>query len=350
MTIDARLNKLMPVLSARERAILVLESWKRGEQEDPKWRTTMPAEQSRQFNRLIELMNGSVLQMGQYITILEQQVDKLELRQCWLVTLVLWEEQLTAVRRAARLTLREPVTGSDYGAKQTALDEEWESVGDLAELLVDQHGDWREEDFETLEGWPEPVVSDAAWERVRAKEEKRLRRAVAAGELAGRGRGVSLCVQEGAFNAWAGLAPRPVPEDVLAFRVVPDSEAGDAEQERAAIHRLQEALDWRPLRVKDDPAEKRVIEVIAGHLRTSLASAFSELWQAMRAVDMVLAEVAAEFDGADPIRPLKREVLDSARTRLLGLAEQLVLLDVEIELAEPDEELLGLVRRMVRFE
>lgn len=35
MTIDARLNKLMPVLTARERAILVLESWKEGENEDP---------------------------------------------------------------------------------------------------------------------------------------------------------------------------------------------------------------------------------------------------------------------------------------------------------------------------
>ncbi len=107
MSIDARLNKLMPVLFARERAILVLESWKKGENEDPKWRSTMPSEQSSQFNRLIELMNGNVLQMGQYITILEQQVDKLELRQCWLVTLVLWEKQMAAVRRAARLRVQE---------------------------------------------------------------------------------------------------------------------------------------------------------------------------------------------------------------------------------------------------
>lgn len=57
-----------------------------------------------------------------------------------------------------------------------------------------------------------------------------------------------------------------------------------------------------------------------------------------------------EFDGADPIRPKKREMLDGARARMLGLAEQLIWLDVEIELPEPDQELLDLVRRMVRFD
>lgn len=118
MSIDVRLNKLMPVLSGKERAILVLESWKAREQEDPRWRSTMPTDQARHFNRLIELMNGSVLQMGQYITVLEQQQDKLELRQCWLVALVLWDEQLTEITRAAQIALRGPITDSEYAAKR----------------------------------------------------------------------------------------------------------------------------------------------------------------------------------------------------------------------------------------
>ena len=38
MSLDGRLNKLAPMLTAQERAILVLESWKEGRQEDPAWR------------------------------------------------------------------------------------------------------------------------------------------------------------------------------------------------------------------------------------------------------------------------------------------------------------------------
>ena len=35
MSLDARLHKLTPALSAQERAILVLRSWKAKEHEDP---------------------------------------------------------------------------------------------------------------------------------------------------------------------------------------------------------------------------------------------------------------------------------------------------------------------------
>ncbi len=253
----------------------------------------MPSEQATQFNRLIELMNGSVLQMGQYITILEQQVDKLELRQCWLVTLVLWEEQLTSVRRVARLTLREPVTESDYLEKQTALDVEWVPVADLAELLAGERQDWFESDLDVTEDWPEPVVSDEAWERIRAEEERRIRRAVVDGKLTGRGRGTAFRVQEGVFNAWSGLVSTPVPEGLLAYRVVPDSEAADVERERAAIGRLQEALDSQPLKLKDSEEEPRVLTALAGHLRKSLAANFRDLWQAVRACDLVLRAIAS---------------------------------------------------------
>jgi hypothetical protein len=349
MTIGASLNKLMPVLTARERAILVLESWKAGDEEDPLWRSTMPETQTNQFNRLIELMNGSVLRMGEYITILEQEVDKLELRQCWLVTLVLWEEQVQTVRRQARLVVQEPVTASEYQALQLELDEEWAPVAELAELLVDGHQDWGDADFETLEDWPEPVITDAAWERVRAEEERQLRKEVAAGTLAGKGRGAGLQVRIGEFNAWSGLESTPVPEDLLQYRVLPDEEAKEVELERTTTARLLDALDWRPLQLKDDPEEPRAREVIAGHLRTGLAEAFDSLWQAMCGVDLVLNEVALEFEGADPLRPRKREALEVIRGRLQHLARELIYLEVELALPEPDEELLDLLRRMVKL-
>ena len=78
MSIDARLNKLMPALTAKERAILILRSWKEGSDEDPLWRSTMPRDQSREFNRLISLMNVCNINVGFLIIFLDEQVQKLD--------------------------------------------------------------------------------------------------------------------------------------------------------------------------------------------------------------------------------------------------------------------------------
>jgi hypothetical protein len=53
MSIDYRLHRLSPKLSARERALLVLRSLKEGTPEDFAWRHTMPPAQAHDFNRLI---------------------------------------------------------------------------------------------------------------------------------------------------------------------------------------------------------------------------------------------------------------------------------------------------------
>ena len=87
MSIDARLNKLMPVLTARERAILVLRSLKDKTPEDPLWRRTMPQEQSKEFNRLIVLMNACNLHLPLFITMVEQHSEQMWLRLNWLMTL-----------------------------------------------------------------------------------------------------------------------------------------------------------------------------------------------------------------------------------------------------------------------
>ena len=50
-TLDTRLSRLMPALSAKERGVLVLRSLKDGTAEDPMWRSTMPLNQYAEFNR-----------------------------------------------------------------------------------------------------------------------------------------------------------------------------------------------------------------------------------------------------------------------------------------------------------
>jgi hypothetical protein len=88
MNLDARLNEVMPSLTARERAVLVLRSWKGRTPEDPTWRSTMPREQAAEFDRLIVLINACNLHVPLYITMIEQHTEKLLLRFAWWDSLV----------------------------------------------------------------------------------------------------------------------------------------------------------------------------------------------------------------------------------------------------------------------
>ena len=60
-----------------------------------------------------------------------------------------------------------------------------------------------------------------------------------------------------------------------------------------------------------------------------------------------MAEVAVEFDGADPIRPARQETLEWMRQRMLSLKDELALLGVSVELPEAGEEELQLLRHIV---
>lgn len=64
----------------------------------------------------------------------------------------------------------------------------------------------------------------------------------------------------------------------------------------------------------------------------------------MRSVDIVLEEVAAEFGGEDPLRPITRGILEETRHDLTNLHEVLNALDA-LELMEPDEEEMKLARK-----
>src|SRR5581483_105161 len=88
MSIDARLSRLSPVLTARERAVLVLKSLKDKTPEDPSWRRSMPPEQTEEFNRLIVLMNACNVYLPLYISVLHERVEQLYLRFYWYDTVL----------------------------------------------------------------------------------------------------------------------------------------------------------------------------------------------------------------------------------------------------------------------
>ena len=89
MSIDGRLDKLTVALTARERAVLILRSWKEEVPEDPQIRSKMPAEQALEFNHFIFLMNGVNCDLGTFTAYLSAMVGQLSLRLGWLITVAL---------------------------------------------------------------------------------------------------------------------------------------------------------------------------------------------------------------------------------------------------------------------
>jgi hypothetical protein len=123
---------------------------------------------------------------------------------------------------------------------------EWVPVDELAALLAEEYDGWEEADLKELEDG-ESQITDEAWGRVCTHKERWLRGLVAQGKLPGRGKGRHLKVMMGALDDLLGRKTDAFPDDYYSYRVLPDSDADEAGQERLDLRRLQDVLDWRPL-------------------------------------------------------------------------------------------------------
>ncbi len=348
MSIDSRLKQLSPTLSARERAILILKAWNEGRPEDPAWRRTMPQSQLAGFGRYIDLMNVAHRELTLVIKSLSQMTDSLALRQAWLTSLVLWEEHVDEIRRAVRVTVREPITESEYGARVEANRAEWVSVEELAGDLAVQESVWTEADYEEDEGG-NLQFTDEAWDRACEEQERWLRQRVADGTLPGRGKGRHLKVQQGAFDDLVGRTTGACPDGHLSYQVLSDSQAEQAEADRRMLKRLQAVLDWKPFDAGEGEEELpampgKMIEA----LKDSTAYHLISTWLHLATVEQVLDEIAAEFEGTDPVKPATRELLEETKRRLLSHKEQLLALKLDVVLREPLPEELDEMREFVR--
>ena len=114
-------------------------------------------------------------------------------------------------------------------------------------------------------------------------------------------------------------------------------------KEKAKLEDLQLLLD-KPYRhgkervVLSSVIEARVAEVQAG---------VQLLWEDARAIEIVIDEIAAEFGGVDPLRPLFRELLDKTKAGLTNLNGVLEVMDAAVELKEPDEDNVADLRAIV---
>jgi len=358
---DLRLYKITETLTAKERAVLVLRSWKEGKDEDPSWRRTMPGEQSREFNRYIGLMNGINTRVSIYSLVVRQEVEKLSLRFAWLMTLVLWQWQAVELWEHIIAAAKEPVTESEYREREQKAREEYRPVNLLAYVLTEHHDGFTQEDLMPDEdGHYDQMVTPEAWQRVQNVKAKELAALVKDGTLPGQGRGKAFKVQAGPFYDWLG-EPVPVrPEWAHGYEVVPDNQAEDAQQRRGFLERAVEAYrqgprvlipqiaglsDSREFAVTDPSQVDEVVQVTKAALHDGVLARWSEL----RAAEVVVDEVASEF-GEDPCVPVLRHEIDHCRSDLEELHRDLQHYLPPFELEEPGDEALAFVRDLVQRE
>jgi hypothetical protein len=353
---ESRLSNVNAALTARERAVLVLRSWKEGKDEDPAWRRWMPEGQVAEFNRYIELMNGVNRNLGVFLGMLRLEVEKLSLRNGWLSTLMLWQVWSYELSAFIQFSTDEPVTQAEYDELAAKAREEYVPVAIAAYLLTERHGGFTDGDLDP-EGsaHDEQMVRPAAWERVKKEKAKELRKLVTDGVLPGRGKGEKLELLAGPLYDRLGEPPPVQPPWARAYRVVPASEAEAAWADRTARRMARGAFEkgprapvvYLPELEKYDlmPGEPSFVDEPVVHLKEMLREGVASHWRELRAVELVVAEAADAF-GEDPALPDVREQLDHIRAELEQLAREAERFTGPFALEEPPEETLAMMRRL----
>ncbi len=357
---DGRIDKLYPVLTAKERALLVLRAWKQDEEEDRRVRLTMPDSQISEFNRLLDLMNGCYL-FTPYIGALGLVIGQLSLRYGWLLMLDLWAIHAFTLADYIWSETKEPITENDYQRRVEAARAEMAPGVELAELLAEMHEGWGESDLKKTDDGGESVVTAAAWKRVSKAKERELGSLVGEGVLEGKWKGKRLLINVGSFYDWLGEEMPVLPDWGRDFDILPDSRAEEVERNLQARQRAREAVVRGPSfvgllrrgssrdgdggggydRVREGAERIRV--VLEGRLREEVPV----WWQTLNAVEKIIDELASEFDGEDPLQPTARDALRDARARLEKLVEEIGERLGPLKLEEPPDELLSTLRRFV---
>jgi hypothetical protein len=356
MSGNQRLDRLYPALTAKERALLVLRAWKGDQQEDAAVRRTMPQSQARDFNHYINLMNAANGDLALYIVVLNGVAGQLSSKSAWLASLQMWGIRVWDLATYIILHTNEPITESEHRRLVEEARAEMVPMADLAETLVESYDGWTQADMEPAEDPVDgQVVRQRAWNGAVAQKKAELSRLVEEGVLDGRRSGRRLLVNNGSFYDWLG-EPVPVcPDWGVGYDVIPDDQAGRVERLKKERLDAQEAISRSPtsplLELLEEKLGRRVTdrqerwdEAMAA-LRQSLREGVPWCWQELRAVEAVLDEVAAEFDGEAPLLPPVRELLDKTHQDLVELHSSLPHVDAEVDLPELDEERVEWLRQ-----
>ncbi len=360
MSGEQRVDRLFPALTAKERATLVLRAWKEDADEDRLVRSTMPDRQGPEFNRYIDLMNAANGKLGPFVLLLDALAGRIGLRLGWLSTLHLWSLRSFDIASYIWFHTKEPVTESEHTRLAQERRAEMAPADELAELLVERFKGWADEDLEpSAEPVGEPLINDGAWNRVLAEKKKELARLVQEGVLTGRRQGKRLLVNVGVFYDWLD-EPTPVrPEWGKDFEVFPDDQAEKVRLLKEERMHARESFRQGPTLFADstffENGERREGQgsgrawgdEIATALTDRLREGITECWSQLRAAELIIATVAEEFGGEDPLAPAVRSVLDGLRQELAGLHGDAQKYTGAFDLPEPDEALIQRLRDAV---
>ena len=337
--LEQRLERLAEKLTAKERALLVLRAFKEERRQDPVWRRTMPEEQVEEFGGYLRRICGLNGELGWYLLVLNQEVEKLDLHLESLTNLMLWGLSGWRTRLFMMRHTKEPVTESEYRELEAKARMDPMPVDELAELLEDESRNREAVDVEELE-------------RLRQDKAGELAALVDQGILVGGEEDGRRYVQAGSYYDWV-REPVPMhPAWAREYEVLPDDEAEQVKD-------LREGRLTMRLGVGDGPMqqtaqllgiEERLAELAEPtprddllELHTSLFRAgMAECWRRLGAVELVVEEVRQELDGEDPLAPVLRELVEESR-QTLELCRRAERFSGPLELEEPREEDLAWV-------
>jgi hypothetical protein len=348
MSRDARLNRLMPALSARERATMVLRNFKEKRSQDHRLGEGMTSAEAREYNRLIRLMNACNLELLPSILTLSDQVEMLDLRIGWLVTLEMWSEHAEMVELYLKGFTKEPITESGHRALLEAEPQRWAPVSELAHKLTARKHDWREEQIEDAEG---QVVYAEAWEEERERQTRRLTALVRGGAVEGKGRGKDLRIRVGSFYSWLGEDVRVRPEWGFDYDLAPDDQAGLVEQASRARARVRERFTAKAFPAFGESQAGRELpfyRALGEALKLRVKHGLIDLWAELLAENAALDEVAQEF-GEDVLKPASRADLDRAQEKLQQAHTFMQELMGDFELPEVKAENVTQVREYIQY-
>ncbi|MHB8376666.1 MAG: hypothetical protein ACYDEB_06890 [Dehalococcoidia bacterium] len=102
-TSSARLDRLYPALSPKERAILVLRAWKEGREPNHRLLRSRSDRDAVEYNRIIDLLQAATGDLTQYLVIVHLLVGQLEVKFSWFLTILAWANSVRKVNRAEEL-------------------------------------------------------------------------------------------------------------------------------------------------------------------------------------------------------------------------------------------------------
>jgi hypothetical protein len=245
---------------------------------------------------------------------------------------------------------------SAYRKREEEAARELLPIDECAMILTEEHEAWDDADCVADEDG-ERSPTDEAWYRMRDEKIAELRALVAAGTLAGKGKGKRLKIACGSFYGWLGRPMPVVPDLGIEFDVRPDTRATEvarARRDHEFIQRLLDRgacklelpLDMESPLVTEPPRDGFGVE-LARVLAVTIRTGVRENWQELRAIEAQVDAITEEFDGEDVLNARVRGHLDETKATLIDLREQLQEYTGPFELPEPDEDTRAIVQRIV---